>query len=276
MNWLDYRQRLQIGFDDQKKFKYFTTKIFNLLENCVNNCNLQINEGEYFKFCNISGTAMTQDLYPSCYYNEIMRILHTHSQSLADFLSYYIVFINCQIDEEFKPLKKEECKNILCNMLDESKIPYEVIQDKDGYYVFPQGAKELDDALISDLLIWLQDYPKTQEAYEKVLRQYADGIYTRDVADNLRKSLETFLQEFLGNDKNLETNKNEICKYLGEQGVDPGISGLYQPLINAYKNINDRTVKHHDKMDARLLEFVLYQTGILIRMVLSIKHSENK
>lgn len=274
MHWLDYRQRLQIGFDDQKKFKYFVVKLFNLLENCVNNCEEQIDEREYFEFCNISGTEMTQDMYPGEYYDEIMRVLHTHSQSLVDFLSYYIAFLNCQIDEEFKPLKKEEFKNILCKMLDESKIPYEVIEDKDGYYVFPQGAKELDDALISDLLIWLQDYPKTQEAYGNVLRQYADGIYTRDVADNLRKSLEMFLQEFLGNDKNLETNKNEICKYLGKQGVDPGISGLYQPLINAYKNINDRTVKHHDKMDARLLEFVLYQTGILIRMVLSIKHSD--
>lgn len=103
------------------------------------------------------------------------------------------------------------------------------------------------------------------------MRQYSDGIYIRDVADNLRKALETFLQEFLGNTKNLETNKNEICKYLGEQGVDAGISGLFQPLINAYKNINDRIAKHNDAVDKKLLEFLLYQTGLLIRMVITVK-----
>ncbi len=275
MNWLDYRQKLQIGFDDQKKIKYFITKIFNLLENCVENYWVQIDGEEYFKFCNISGITMTQGLLPDEYYSEIMKVLHNHSQSLADFLSFYIAFINCQTDEEFKPLKKEECKNILCHMLDESQIPYEVIQDKDGYYVFPQGAKELDDALVSELLLWLQDYPATQKAYITALKQYSDGIYIRDVADNLRKALETFLQEFLRNEKNLETNKNEICKYLGREEVDPGICGLFQPLINAYKNINDRIAKHNDKVDARLLEFILYQTGILIRMVLSIEFSKD-
>lgn len=270
MKWLDYREKLQIGFDDQKKFKYFITKIFNYLENCVSCSYAQINEEEYFKFCNTSGITMTQGLHRGLYYDEIINVLHEYSQTLTEFLSFYMAFVNCQVDEKYKPLKKEECKNILCHMLDESQILYEVIQDKDGYFVFPQGAKELDDALVSEILLWLRDYPGAQKTYVIALKQYADGIYIRDVADNLRKALETFLQEFLGNEKNLETNKNEICRYLGEKGVDPGVSGLFQPLINAYKNINDRVAKHNDKVDARLLEFMLYQTGILIRMVLSV------
>ena len=83
-----------------------------------------------------------------------------------------------------------------------------------------------------------------------------------------------FLQEFLGNGKNLESNKDEICRYLGKQGVDSGISGLYQPLINSYKNINDRIAKHNDKIDEKLLEFLLYQTGILIRMAITVKQAE--
>lgn len=275
MNWLDYREKLQIGFDDQKKVKYFITKIFNLLENCIDCSYVQIDQEEYFKFCNTSGITMTQGLLSTEYYNEIMNVLHKHSQTLNDFLSFYIAFVNCQVDANSKPLKKEECKNILCHMLDESQIPYEIIHDSDGYFVFPQGAKELDDALVSEILLWLRDYPRAQKTYITALKQYADGIYIRDVADNLRKALETFLQEFLGNEKNLETNKNEICRYLGEEGVDPGISGLFQPLINAYKNINDRVAKHNDKVDARLLEFILYQTGILIRMVLSVDSLKN-
>lgn len=41
-------------------------------------------------------------------------------------------------------------------------------------------------------------------------------------------------------------------------------------IISTYKDINDKTVKHNDKIDARLLEFLLYQTGLLIRMVLRV------
>lgn len=141
---------------------------------------------------------------------------------------------------------------------------------------FLKGAEELDEALVSEPFEWLIDYPNTRKTYTIALKQYSDGVYVRDVADNLRKALEAFLQEFLGNSKNLETNKNEICRYLGEQGVDAGVSGLFQPLINAYKNINDRIAKHNDAVDEKLLEFLLYQTGVLIRMVLSVKQAEQK
>ncbi len=164
--------------------------------------------------------------------------------------------------------------NALGKFLEDLNIQYELLNDKDGYFLFPKGATELDDALVSQPLEWLKDYPKSHKTYCTALRQYSDGIFIRDVADNLRKTLEGFLQEFLCNDKNLETNKNEICKYLGAQGIDAGISGLFQPLINAYKNINDRIAKHNDRVDKKMLEFLLYQTGVLIRMVLVVKQAE--
>ena len=159
--------------------------------------------------------------------------------------------------------------------LDKSNIQFEVFYDENSdYFIFPKGAKEFDNALVSEPLEWLSNYPKAHKTYCNALKQYSEGIYIRDVADNLRKALEEFLQEFLGNERNLESNKDEICRYLGNEGVDPGISGLYQPLINSYKNINDRIAKHNDKIDEKLLEFLLYQTGILIRMAITIKQAE--
>ena len=195
--------------------------------------------------------------------------LSKHTDSFEDFLSCLVALINTYGG------KKSDKKDILSNVkkaLSDSHIEFELIEDTDGVFIFPKGAKELDDALVSAPLEWLRDYPKARETYIIALKQYSEGIYIRDVADNLRKSLETFLQEFLGNTKNLETNKNEICKYLGEQGVDSGVSGLFQPLINAYKNVNDRIAKHNDAVDKNLLEFLLYQTGVLIRMVIIIKN----
>ena len=201
------------------------------------------------------------------------KVLIANKVSFKNFLAYYVAFINC-LSNRKEGIKQSELLELLDEAFNDSRLNYALLKDDNKYFVFPKGAKELDNALISEPLEWLKDYPNARKTYIIALKQYSDGIYIRDVADNLRKALEAFLQDFLENSKNLETNKNEICKYLGEQGVDAGVSGLFQPLINAYKNINDRVAKHNDAIDKKLLEFILYQTGILIRMVLSVKQEE--
>ena len=276
MDWLDYREALGIGFSDHEKVKLFIIKILNFLDSEPDGIQSQICQDEYFEFCNMTGTIFENWSSEWNGYNYILKVLRANARDLREFLAFYIAFINCQKDKQYKRYTRENYKNLLCNMLNGAHIPYEVKADKDGYFVFPKGAKELDDALVSQPFEWLSDYPNARKTYEIALRQYSEETYIRDVADNLRKTLEAFLQEFLGNEKNLETNKNEICKYLGKQDVDPGIAGLFQSLINAYKNINDRLVKHNDHLDKKLLEFLLYQTGVLIRMVISVKMAEDQ
>lgn len=281
MDFLDYREKLGIGCYDGEKFTFFLTKIFN----CLNGISEETHSGcvtssEYFSFCNLTGSRYNQQLFAGCHnrerFNECLTILDRHRNSLEEFLAYYIAFTNSITPQKSLPQNwtREHFANLLLQMSAESHIPVELIKNDDEYFAFPKGAKELDDALVSQPLEWLSAYPMAQKTFIIALKQYSEGIYIRDVADNLRKALEAFLQEFLGNEKNLETNKNEICKYLGSQGVDAGISGLFQPLLNAYKNINDRIAKHNDAVDKKLLEFLLYQTGVLIRMVVVIKMGE--
>lgn len=274
MDWLDYREKLGIGFNDESKFKFFLTNITTVLKGSKD-LKSQITPKEYYKFCLMTGTSMKSDFYEFECYDFVINTVFRHSENLSDFIAYYIAFINCQDDASYKNLKKEELKNLICNLMCDAHIKYDILEESGNYFIFPKGAKELDDALVSEPLEWLKDYPQAHKTYCIALKQYADGIYIRDVADNLRKALEAFLQEFLGNTQNLESNKNNICRYLGEQGVDAGISGLFQPLINAYKNINDRIAKHNDAVDEKLLEFLLYQTGVLIRMVLVTSNKED-
>lgn len=280
MDFVDYREKLGIGFCDKEKFKYFKVKIFNILNTVSNDCYSEcIDMEEYYTFCNITGMPINTDY---CYdYHQKHRFEHCLSiiertNSLNEFLSYYVALVNSVKTEKYSEdaWKRSNFSNLLCKMLDESHILFDLLENEGEYFIFPKGAKELDDALVSEPLEWLNDYPNSRKTYVTALKQYSEGIYIRDVADNLRKALESFLQEFLGNTKNLEKNRIEICKYFGEQGVDAGISGLFQPLINSYKNINDRIAKHNDAVDEKLLEFLLYQTGVLIRMVISIKESE--
>ena len=45
-------------------------------------------------------------------------------------------------------------------------------------------------------------------------------------------------------------------------------------LISHYYLLNNEVAKHNDKMDKKYLEFLLYQTGIFIRMLIVVKMEE--
>lgn len=279
MDFIDYRERLGIGFENQELERLFFNRIFSVLDGLFPSDQYdlygrgnQISKNEYSDFCMQTGCIIKYNVYSGQYWDRIIEVLHSNSQTIKEFLPYYMYFINCQKDANIKMYTREYFKNLVCKMLKLSHIPYELLEENGDYFIFPKGADELDKALVSEPLEWLREYPQAYKTYCIALKQYSEGIYIRDVADNLRKTLEAFLQEFLGNTKNLETNKNEICRYLGEKGVDAGISGLFQPLINSYKNINDRIAKHNDAIDEKLLEFLLYQTGVLIRMVITVEN----
>lgn len=267
MKWVDYREKLGIGVNDEQKFTMFKNKIHLLFEILKRDSRLVGYDMLFLSYFSEIGERAT---YP--YSNDMDGVCNNivHTQTMNEAIGKSVVFSNCL--EKFGPenyniLFKKGLKDSLSDL----KIQMDIFNDMDGEFLFPKGAKELDNALVSEPLEWLKDYPNAHKTYVIALKQYSEGIYIRDVADNLRKALETFLQEFLGNTKNLESNKNEICKYLGDRGIDAGIGGLFQPIINSYKNINDRIAKHNDAVDEKLLEFLLYQTGVLIRMVLSVK-----
>lgn len=271
MDWIDYRKALGLSFNDKDKADLFIKRISVFMKSGKN---YSFEEQDEINFSYEIGESYLLAEEFEIHISEPLGLqrawlyLSKRTGSFEDFLSCVVALINTYGG---KAVDKKAILSGVTEALKDSHIEFELIEDKDGVFIFPKGAKELDDALVSEPLEWLKEYPQAHKTYCIALKQYSEGIYIRDVADNLRKTLETFLQEFLGNKKNLEKNKNEICEYLGKQGVDAGISGLFQPLINSYKNINDRIAKHNDAVDEKLLEFLLYQTGVLIRMVITIK-----
>ena len=138
-----------------------------------------------------------------------------------------------------------------------------------------ESIKELEDALVSEPLEWLKEYPLSHKTFCIALKQYSDGSYIRDVADNLRKALEDFLREFLGNNNDFNKNKKEVENYLKSQSVDSHLITILCSLLNHYYLLNNEIAKHNDKMDKKYLEYLLYQTGIFIRTLIVVKREEN-
>ena len=143
-----------------------------------------------------------------------------------------------------------------------------------GNILIPKGAKELDGALVSDVADWLAGCPKSHNLYISALKQYADNENPVEIADNLRRSFEVFLQEFLVNDKNLDNNKSVVGQYLKEQGVSDDARNLFTTLMHYYKLDNDKTAKHHAETNKSAVEFLLYQAGVFMRLLLVLRKNE--
>lgn len=274
MDWLDYRKKLGMGFNDDEKAGYVITNLITYTKVVLSN----ISVTSFINYILDTGSPIRERVLAmdDSFINEardeaIVNILLTHQDSLEEFLSYFIPLIN-RYDEE----KQFEHKSFLETILKKAKIPYEILKDNDGYFVFPRGAKELDDALVSQPLEWLKDYPSARIAWIKALKDYSDATEetASDVADKFRKALETFFQEFFGGQKSLENYKSDYGKYLKEQGIPKEISGNFETLLQSYTQFMNNYAKHRDATSDKVLEYIMYQTGIIIRLLITLRQEE--
>ena len=59
-------------------------------------------------------------------------------------------------------------------------------------------------------------------------------------------------------------------KYLKEKGVPKELSSNFEITLQMYANYMNNYAKHHDKTERKFLEFIMYQTGNIIRFIISI------
>ncbi len=273
MLWIDYREKLGIGFSDVEKLGLLKAKIKNSLLAIKNK--ISYNNSSFFKFCMMTGMPYYESFLPI---DDIIAKLLDDEISIQEFFSIYIAFVNTFEENDYSNFgTRKNLIGLLTTMMEQSKIEYEIQYDSENneYFIFPRGASELDDALVSATLDWLCDYPIAHKTFINALKQYSSGEYLRDVADNFRKALESFLQEFFNNSNNLDNNINTTGRYLKEQGAEKEITDVLVKLMDLYKKLNDKIAKHNDKVDPKFLEFLMYQTGLFIRMLIVVKKAEH-
>ena len=270
MKWVDYREKLGIGFSDEAKATLLSRKIATFITQGAFNDKYSSND--YYRFCLMVGMEYKYT-YPV---TDSLGILFSKAKlSVNKIISYYIAFVNTQT--ESTDAHREDLIEVLGTFLSDLNIPYEILWDDDGAFVFPKGVVEFDNALVSEVLDWLRYYPQTERAWSKALKEYSNVSETNasDVADLFRKALESFFKEFFGNDKTLENNKAEYGRYLKSQGVPAEISNNLETLLQAYSNFMNGYAKHHDKTEAKVLEYLMYQTGNIMRLLITLKPEED-
>ena len=274
MDFIDYRKKLGIGFDDRELEIAFFHRMWNAIDNYYEMRN-QMTINEYYEFCMEVAYPINHAVENSNVWHEVMRIFNSNNRTIREFLSYYIFFVNCQNDNQADSNRytKEELINLVCNCLKNTHIPYELKKEENNYFIFTKGAEELDNALVSDVLIWLKEYPLSHKAFVKALKEYSkltdDNIST--VADLFRKALETFFKEFFDSSKSLENLKSEYGNYMKSKDIPNELRSNFETLLQSYTSFNNGYAKHNDKSSKDALEYIMYQTGSLIRFIITLK-----
>lgn len=264
MKWIDYREALGVGFSDHDKRNMLESKIVVMFD-CISDSDFYNEENVCKQFFSDVGERNPGQYY--LWYQVKDNI--TKNKDISGLISYTIAFSNAAKKVGLKPLGEYVLEN-LKDFLDELKLSYEIITDKDGCFIFPKGAKELDDGNVNIPFEWLNEYPLSRKAMENALRAYSNKELPSQVADLFRKALETFAQEFFGREASLEKLKTDIGQFLKDKGVPKELSGNFESLLQMYTNYMNNYAKHHDKTEEKYLEFIMYHTGNIIRFIISL------
>lgn len=142
-----------------------------------------------------------------------------------------------------------------------------------NYALVPYGAGVLDESLVDANLVWLEAYPDAAKAFLDALQTYGEGDRSRyrNVLDNLRFALEQVLKGVLGNSKSLENQKSVLLPWLKQKGVHEQTVNLFQAvLFGPYSHFQNNAVKHAAEYSEKEVEFYIYQTGTLLRLLLTL------
>ena len=275
MKWVDYREKLGIGFNNEQKFEKLKNILMIWIDTLEKNklyCEISLRRymlmvGEHINY--------SYDIYNG------LRLSFGYTINIHELISKYIAFCNTynamrDPQNYSKIYEGKDMAQFITNQLTQLNIPFEVIKDNDGYFIFPKGAKEFDEALVSQPLEWLKGYPLAYKAFVKALKDYSSAIEDNasEVADSLRKALETFFQGFFKGTKSLENYKSEYGDYLKSHGVPTELANDFTKLLGAFTDYNNNYAKHHDKASLNVLEYLLYQTGNIIRLLITLKNGE--
>lgn len=273
MNWIDYRKKLGIGFEDNEKADMLKNRIITFLE--ILDSEHQYSKKEYQSYC--------LKTYENClsYDNACYCLAKSFSGALSieeivsKFVFFYLTYSNTYITGVEKKYTQKNILNFIKNSLNELKIPFEIITEENETLILPKGAEELDNALVSEPLQWLNAYPLAHNAFIQALKEYSDfnGNNASNIADYFRKALETFFQEFFGGGKALEHYIPDYGNYLKENSVPKEIGNNLQKILDLYTNFNNNYAKHHDKTTQKVLEYIMYETGNIIRLLITLKNN---
>jgi hypothetical protein len=180
--------------------------------------------------------------------------------------------LKCFTPEQQYKIIDELCR--LPKFSENEKIQDLLIKLVNRYQEFSTETNELPEMVLK-IKEWLDDYPQAKKHYEDALSKRNNNIYTRNLLDDLRCSLEALVKEILKNSKSLENQKAELGNFLKENGISVEIRNLYtDKILDFYIKYQNNNVKHSENFNEIEVDFIFEQTAVLMRLLIKLDNNK--
>ena len=131
----------------------------------------------------------------------------------------------------------------------------------------------VNEVLIDETRHWLNDYSKVLALYQSALDKYNNGIFERNILDDLRLALEMLLKDILRNEKSLENQLSALGSFIQEKGGSKELGNMFQKLVEYYSKYQNTYVKHNDQVIEEEVEFIFEITSSFLKHFVRINNA---
>lgn len=186
-------------------------------------------------------------------------IFSNKKSKMQQYLSYFSGEEQYQIIEELCYQGKFKGEKETGNILMQLQTKYS------SFSIFPLQESEL----VQDTVHLLENYPESRELYDSAFAKINQGMFERNILDDMRLALELLIKKLLSNDKSLENQLNELGNKLSEYRTPKEIRNMFSKLIKYYSDYQNDYVKHDDLADKNDVEFVVDMTSVMMKYLIS-------
>ncbi len=144
-----------------------------------------------------------------------------------------------------------------------SDLNVAVGKSKGRIILYPEGDRKLDNELVNKTLLFLD--PESNKHFENALRFYQKKQH-KESAERLRQSVEEFFRYKLQNKKGLPENIKTLQQKL-KNNSQSQIRNIIFQIFSYLDEYFNKHSKHGDNVNEVENEFLIYQTGLLLRYI---------
>ena len=131
---------------------------------------------------------------------------------------------------------------------------------------------EVDQELIERTRHWLAPFEDALKPYNEAAQKNAEGVYLRNVLDDLRLALELLVCAILSNNKSLENQLAAIGSFIQQRKGSPELANMFAKLLDYYTKYQNTYVKHDDAVIEDEVEFVFELTSVFMKHLVRLSY----
>lgn len=138
---------------------------------------------------------------------------------------------------------------------------------KQRYGMLNKESATFDQALSEDTSHWLSKYPDSLHCYLEALSKRRQGMYGRNLLDDLRLSLELLLKSVLNNNKSLENQIQLLGAFIADKGGSKDFTNMFTKLVDYFSTYQNNYVKHNDHIIESEIDFIVDITSAFMKAI---------